>query len=344
MPINSATLQAVQADRASTDTRLDQVTRDLTAAWATSWAAQDAQLTAILAGMVAAAAGAWPTRRDITASFRLQIAVAGVQIALSRLADRAAALIETAAHEAARAAAAAQAVMIASQLPPGVGLADGVAALAEDDIAEIARRARKAAAATLSTMPGQISDAIRSEIIRGHRSTDPRRAIEQVLAAAQQHSSAALARTLLVARTEIMDAHRAAAKAAQDTAANLLDGWAWISRLDTDVCPSCWALHGTTYPLSEPGPLDHPAGRCRRVPVLKPWADLGLPGTEPADATPDAEAVFQGLPRADQLRIMGPGRLHLLDTGQVAWADLARRRENPGWRPSYTVVPLKDLT
>ena len=344
MPVTSATLQAVAADRAATDTRFDHVTRDLTAAWATSWTAQEAQLAAILAGLVAATAGAWPSRRDITASFRLQIAFAVLQVSFVRLADRAAALIETAAQEAARAAATAQAAMIASQLPPGVGLADGAAALTDDDINEIARRARKAAAATLSTMPGQIGDAIRSEIIRGHRSTDPRRAIDQVLAAAQQHSSAALARTLLVARTEIMDAHRAAAQAAQDTAADLLDGWMWSSRLDTDTCVSCWALHGTTYPLSEPGPLDHPAGRCRRVPVLKPWADLGLPGTEPADATPEAEQAFRALPRADQLRVMGPGRLHLLDTRQVAWADLARRRDNPGWRSSYTVVPLRDLT
>ncbi|WP_141576136.1 phage minor head protein [Actinomadura sp. WMMA1423] len=344
MPPTPATLQAVAADRAATDTRLDQVTRDLTAAWATSWAAQDAQLTAILAGLVAAAAAAWPTRRQLNASFRLQIAFAGLQFTFVRLADLAAALIETAAQEAARSAAAAQAAMIVSQLPPGVGLTDGVAALADDDITDLARRARKAAAETLQSMPGQIGDAIRGEVIRGHRSTDPRRAIEQVLNGAQQHSSAALARTLLVARTEIMDAHRAAAQATQDTAADLLSGWAWISRLDTDVCPSCWALHGTTYPLSEPGPLDHPAGRCRRVPVLKSWADLGLPGTEPTDATPDAEAVFRALPRADQLRIMGPGRLHLLDTGQVAWTDLARRRDNPGWRPSYTVVPLKDLT
>lgn len=233
-------------------------------------------------------AAAWPTRRQIATSFRLQIAFAVAQQSFARLAARAADLIGTAADAAARSAAAAQARMIVSQLPPGVTLADGVAELSDDDIAAIARRARKAAAETLATMPEQVTDAIRAEIIRGHRSADPRRAIEQVLASAQQYSSAALARVLLVARTEIMDAHRAAAQAAQDTAAELLDRWAWISRLDTDVCPSCWALHGTTYPLSEPGPLDHPAGRCRRVPVVKPWADLGLPGTELADATPDA--------------------------------------------------------
>ncbi|MFE9099858.1 phage minor head protein [Actinomadura geliboluensis] len=343
MPVNTAALQAASDDRATTDTQIDQVTRDLAAAWAVSWTGQDAQLGAVLAGMIAAA-GAWPSRREITVSFRLQLAFAVAQQAFTRLADRAADLIRAAAAEAARDAAAAQAAMILAQLPPGTALADGVAELSEDDIAEIARRAQKAAAATLRGMPGQVADAIRAQVIRGHPSPDLQRALRHVLDAAGQYSNAAFARALLVARTEIMDAHRAAAQAVQDTAADLLDGWMWGSRLDTDTCVSCWALHGTTYPLSEPGPLDHPAGRCRRIPVVKAWADLGLPGTQPPGSAPDAQAVFRALPRADQLRVMGPGRLHLLDTGQISWGDLARRRDNPGWRPSWSVVPLKDLT
>lgn len=343
MPVNAAALQVAADDRAATDTRIDQVTRDLTAAWATSWTAQDTQLGTVLAALIAAAA-AWPSRRQITVSYRLQFAFAVLQQTFTRLADRAAALVGTAAADAARDAAAAQAAMITAQLPPGVTLAPGVAALTDDQITEIGRRAAANAAATLADMPGQVADAIRGEIIRGHPDADLRRALRHVLDAAGQHSNAAFARALLVARTEIMDAHRAAAQAAQDTAADLLDGWMWVSRLDTDVCPSCWSLHGTTYPLSEPGPLDHPAGRCRRVPVVRPWTDLGLTGTQPPDTAPTAEQVFRALPRADQRRIMGPGRLHLLDTGQVSWADLARRRDNPGWRPSWSVVPLKDLT
>nr|WP_239067016.1 phage minor head protein [Actinomadura bangladeshensis] len=193
-------------------------------------------------------------------------------------------------------------------------------------------------------MPGQVADAVRGEIVRGHPDTDLQRALRRVLDAAGQHSSAAFARALLVARTEIMDAHRAAAQATQETATELLDGWMWWANLDAGPCGACFALHGTVYPLSETGPYDHPAGRCIRVPVVKSWSELGLPGAEPGNLTPDSEALFRALPRADQLRIMGPGRLHLLDTGQVAWADLVRRRDNPGWRPSISLVPLKDLT
>lgn len=49
MPVTEATLQAVSDDRTATDDRIDQVTRDLTAAWATSWTAQDAQFASVLA-------------------------------------------------------------------------------------------------------------------------------------------------------------------------------------------------------------------------------------------------------------------------------------------------------
>lgn len=343
MPVTDATLQAAAADRAATDEQFDQVTRDLVAAWAAAQAANEAQLTAVLAGLIAVA-GAWPSRRDLAASFRLQTAFSTLQHAYVRLSDRAAAQVRAAARAAAATAASAQANMIATQLPPGVNLTRGTAAVPAHRLDAIARHAEQSAAATLLTMPRQVTDAFRAAIIRGHTSQDMRHAIDQVLAGAQRHSSAALARVLLVARTEIMDAHRAAAQAAQDAAAGLLRGWMWVSRLDTDTCPSCWAMHGTVHPLSEPGPLDHPAGRCRRVPVLRPWADLGLPGAEPPDATPDAEAIFRSLPRADQVRIMGPGRLRLLDSGQITWADLARRRDNPGWRPSYATVPIRDLT
>ncbi|TDD37882.1 hypothetical protein E1287_07445 [Actinomadura sp. KC06] len=341
MPVTAASLDAASADRAATGDRIDQVTRDLTAAWATTWTAQEAQLGSVLAGLLAAA-GAWPTRRQLTASFRLQITIAMLQQTFVRLADRAASVIGAAAEAAARESAAAQARMIAAQLPPGVTLADGAATVTDDQIAEIARRAAQSASATLRDLPGEVVGAVQGEIIHGH--ADLARAVAQVLAAARRHTSASLARVLLVARTEIMDAHRAAAQAAQDSAASLLTGWRWISELSSTTCPACWSMHGTDHPLTEPGPLDHPAGRCRRVPVVKPWADLGLPGTAPADATPDAETVFRALPRADQLRIMGPGRLHLLDTGQITWSDLARRRDNPGWRPSFTVAPLRDLT
>lgn len=342
MPVTAAALHAADADRATAGDRIDQITRDMTAAWATTGASSQAQLGTVLTGLLAA--GRWPSRRTITTSIRLRVTLTVIQHGYVRLAARAATLIGQAARDVAQASAAAQGHIIGAQLPPGVTLAAGLAEVTGEQLDQIANRAATRAAATLGDLPARLIDAIRGEIIRGGRGGDPDHAVARVLAAVGDHSAATLARLLLVARTEIMDAHRAAAQAAHDAASTILAGWRWWSQLSTDTCPSCWAMHGTLHPLSEPGPLDHPAGRCRRIPVLRPWAELGLPGTEPADAFPDAEEEFAGLPVADQLRIMGPGRLHLLDTGQITWSDLARRRSNPGWRPCYVATPLRDLT
>lgn len=108
-------------------------------------------------------------------------------------------------------------------------------------------------------------------------------------------------------------------------------------------CGVCWSLHGTVFPLDQPGPWDHPSGRCSRTPVVRSWADLGFDAPEPASIIPDARQMFDALPPDAQLRIMGPTRLALLKSGAIDFPDLARVRPNPGWRPSYAPVPVADL-
>lgn len=109
-------------------------------------------------------------------------------------------------------------------------------------------------------------------------------------------------------------------------------------------CPSCWSKHGNVYPVTDPGPWDHQSGRCTRIPVTRSWRDLGFNIPEPPSIMPDAQTTFRALPKADQLHIMGPARLQMLDRGDIAWADLSRRRTTSGWRDSYTTTPLRDLT
>jgi len=64
---------------------------------------------------------------------------------------------------------------------------------------------------------------------------------------------------------------------------------------------------------------------------------------EPPDLTPSGETLFRALSRDRQVAVMRRPRLDLLDAGLIDWPDLAVRRENPNWRPSYTVRPLRDL-
>jgi hypothetical protein len=102
-------------------------------------------------------------------------------------------------------------------------------------------------------------------------------------------------------------------------------------------------MNGSEHPIDEPGPLDHVAGRCTRVPQTKSWAELGFGLTEPDDQFPDARAAFAQLPKADQIQIMGGERHALWSSGQVSFDDLATRRSNPGWRDSYQPTAVRDL-
>jgi len=83
--------------------------------------------------------------------------------------------------------------------------------------------------------------------------------------------------------------------------------------------------------------------RCQRVPKAKSWKELGINLTEPVDLIPDGRTIFQSLPRSQQLSILGPSRLDLLDRGEIEWGDLATQRQNPGWRRSYVPTPVNQL-
>jgi hypothetical protein len=155
-----------------------------------------------------------------------------------------------------------------------------------------------------------------------------------------------LTRALNLARTEILDSHRAAAEIGQEQHDDVLEGWVWHAELNNSrgrTCPSCWALHGKVFSLSVPGPIDHQQGRCSRTPKTKSWADLGFDIDEPDDLIPNAREIFDSLPEAEQVAIMGRARLDLLRSGGVTWEDLTELRTTPEWRDSYGVRSVKDL-
>ncbi|MFV2172330.1 hypothetical protein ACFHW2_11890 [Actinomadura sp. LOL_016] len=344
MAVTDTTLRTAAAARTTADDQVDAVTRDLVAAWAVARAEQRNRLATALTALTAAAA-AWPSRRSIAASGDLQAALAGLHILYGRLADTAASHIGRAALSAAHDAAAAQPGIVATQLPPGAAVP--AAPVPADRLEQLVRATTRYGTGLLRALPGLVLTQIRELLVRGQPGREPRVAAARVVEACEQVCNAALARVLLIARTQVMDAHRAAAHAAHDelqaAVPGLLHGWVWLSRLTVDTCVACWAMHGTFHPLDEPGPNDHPAGRCTPLPVVAPWDGLGYGTPEPVSAIPNARAAFMALPRADQLQVMGPGRLALLDSGDIGWADLVRRRDNADWRPTYEPVPIRDL-
>ncbi|MER7213204.1 hypothetical protein ABT340_39590 [Streptosporangium sp. NPDC000239] len=347
MPVTHETLQLVERMRQAVNSIVDNVTRLLVAAWVGAWDQMAVEVAAGIGEVLQAGDGQWPARRVIERTSRMMRALDVIAAALTRLADLTRSQTLTGAAEAARIALDGQGELVASQLPYGstLGLAARYRRQQPDTVDAIVRRTAEQVNAAHWPLADEATAALKRELIRGVVVGDnPRTAAARMLKGLEGQFNGGLTRALVLSRTEIIEAHRQAAEIGQADHADVLDGWVWHARLDgVRTCPSCWAKHGTLHPLSEPGPIDHQQGRCSRTPRTKSWADLGFDIPEPADATPDARAVFDALPQADRLKIMGRRRLELLDSGAIDWADLAQRRTTTGWRDSYGARPVKDL-
>jgi SPP1 gp7 family putative phage head morphogenesis protein len=344
MAITEETLRLIERMRRTVDRLADGTVRDLTEAWVRAWDVIAPEVLAAIEEILSLGDGEWPTRGQILRSSRVIRALELVEEALRRLSGQSAAAVTAAAATAAEAAAAGQSAVIISQLPAvAAGVTFGT--VPADQLAAIVRRTTEQINAVHWPLSTDATDAMKRELVRGMAVGDnPRETARRMLRRCEGEFNGGLARASNIARTEILDAHRAAARASQGAAAAVLDGWMWHAKLDERTCPSCWSKHGTVYPLDEPGPFDHQSGRCARVPKTKSWADLGFEGiNEPDDLTPDAEATFWALPEDVQLRIMGAARLKLLKDGDVTWSDLSQLRKTSGWRDSWGVKPVKDL-
>lgn len=148
-------------------------------------------------------------------------------------------------------------------------------------------------------------------------------------------------RARVLARTEMLDAYRAAAAETRRANADLVSGWQWIASLSSRTCPACWAMHGTIHPLTEDGPNDHHAGRCTAVPVLKPMEGVDDPA--PIGA-PDPAVAFGRLTEAEQLRVLGPTRFEAWQAGDYPISAWVMDRHNPGWRDSIATAPVPSST
>jgi hypothetical protein len=241
------------------------------------------------------------------------------------------------------AAGGAQASVIDSQLPSGSHLLRDLESWARVDagqISAIVQRTTEQITSLTQVLSGEAYDVVRRELIRGVAAgSSPRATAARMVRRAEKGFNGGLNRALVISRTEMLDAHRTAAALGQAQHADVLAGWRWLAQCDTRTCPSCWAQNGTLHDLDEFGPDDHQQGRCARVPVTKPWSELGLQVEEPVSLFPDAQGLFEALPAAEQLRILGPARYEAWVSGRFPMDQWSVRRTTPGWRDSYGVAP-----
>lgn len=349
MAVTDRTLWLLRSLRVEVGQQADDTVRRLTAAWVQAWDVLDAEWRAAMADVVAlyAAGGRWPAPWQLARIDRLVAAQQQTAAALAALTATTNTTTAAGATEVVAATAAAEPAIMASQLPAALAAAaleTYAARVAPSALEAIVARARSQIHAWTWPLTDDAVQAMRRALISGvatgaHPTEAARSMVQQVEGA----FNGGLTRAINIARTETLDAYRHTSATVHAANADVLDGWTWIATLDRRTCPGCWGMHGTHHPLAQAGPWDHQQGRCARMPKVKSWAELGIPGVEAPDLTPDAERVFAALPPDEQLAIMGPGRLALLTAGRVDWRDLATRRDNQAWRPSYVPRPVREL-
>jgi hypothetical protein len=347
--IRQPTLRLGRQLRVTVGTEADQATRTLTDAWVRAWDVLSGSLTdAVLDVLAITKDGQWPPQWELRRVARLESALREAQEALAQLGQRTGVVVTDAAGNAIAATADVEPRLIASQLPAGERVEATktfAAGIHPQTLDVMMARTTGQIHSAIWDLGSQATEAIRRELIRGIAiGSSPRETARQMVARCEGEFNGGLSRALNIARTETLDAYRVTSQYAHMANKDVLAGWIWTCTLSRRTCPACLSKNGTQYPLDTPGPLDHQSGRCARMPKTKTWRELGINLDEPPDSFPDARKWFSNQSEVDQLAIMGPHRLQLLQSGDVSWDDLATRRAAPaGWRASYAPTSVRDL-
>lgn len=340
MPVTDRTVMDTLLMRREVDRYLATVDNELYRMWRTAWAEIGDEFALAIQELIDIGDGEWPSRAQVLRAQRAQNAlkamaetlgalVPGSEVAArSQLRD----LMVSAQHWTQQ--------LISTQLP-AYDVSQVWARADAAAINQIVARTTSRIHALHRPLTAEMERNMKAVLIRGVMVGDnPVAAARQLLGRCLQVFDGGRARAANIARTEMLDAHRAAARQSRLANKDVVKGWKWHATLSARTCPACISQHGSTHAANEPGPLGHQQCRCTAVPITKTWRELGIDQPEPRDDFPNARAWFRQQPRAVKVQIMGRERLRQLESGELDWQDLSTRVENPHWRPSYVVAPL----
>lgn len=345
MAITAETLRLLDDMRKRLAVMTTAQTVALTQAWVDAWDVLAPEMNLAILELLAAAKNGQVPAAVVARNIRLRDTLQQARAMLDELTDKTNIQVTTDVGQALLDALDQHEALIRSQLPTGqTGAGISFNRVSPQAVAAMVERSTQTIHKLTRPLAADVERIMKQQLIRGITVGDnPRRTAARILKLSEGNFNGGLTRAMNIARTETLDAHRAATMASEQTNTSILEEWEWSASLSARTCPSCWAMHGTRHPLDEPGPNDHPSGRCARVTVTKSWKELGFNIPESASVTANAETVFNNLTPETQAHIMGKDRLKLLQDGDIEWADLARKQENPGWRDSYNTVSVKDL-
>jgi SPP1 gp7 family putative phage head morphogenesis protein len=116
-----------------------------------------------------------------------------------------------------------------------------------------------------------------------------------------------LTRSMAISRTEMLGAYRTATLETYRANSDVVRAWRWNSHRGPGTCSACLALDGTIHPLTEHFFPGHVNCRCSAIPVT---VGSELPTSTAAD-------WFADQSHATQLRVLGPGKLALYESGEI---------------------------
>lgn len=342
MAVTAKTLRLAQRLRSDLLKITDTHTRELTAAWVKAWDLVAGDLETAVNELVANAQGGLLSRASILRSRRLQLALGQIAEQLKQLTDDAGVRLIDDLPAVVRQAGEAQEAIIASQLPKAeLDRLVGWPRVDPLQVSAIIDRSSETITSSLWPISTEADGAIRRELVRGLvNGSNPRKVAADIVKGTEGEFNGGLSRALTIARTEMLDSHRAAAKVSQEANADVLGGWVWLTKLDTLTCPACVGMAGTEHPLSESGPDGHQNCRCARMPRTKTWAELGIDLDEPPSTLPDAGEWFASLDVDAQRKILGPAKYAAWAKGNYPRDQWATVRRNDGWRRSYVPSSL----
>jgi len=183
-----------------------------------------------------------------------------------------------------------------------------------------------------------ISDTLLTALVSGKNPADAARIMTKAW-------GLPLTRSMSIARTEMLRAHRMATLASYRANPHIVKGWQWHANLDARTCMSCVAKHGEIFPTSETMD-DHIQGRCSMIPVTPSWSELGftdMPETGLDLQAGDGERWFRNQSEATQLAMMKPGKFEAWKAGKFELSQLSKAVTHDRWGRMFVETPLQDL-
>jgi len=340
MAITQATIAQLQAMRITLGQQVDAQTRDMTTAWGNAWAELVTEWQKAVDDLLEAAEHGWPTRTKVLRAERVSRALKATLEAVQDLTRKDGVRITANLPSMLQQVDYWQQIVSASQLPNSYDLQ--WTRVDRRQLEKIVSRTAGRIVSLNRPIPKWVDQQIKAVLVRGVAIGDnPETAARQIMARTQGRFDGGLTRAKTIARTEMLDAHRAAATAARTENADVISGWIWQCDLSVRTCPACLSMDGSRHPASDPGPDGHQNCRCVGIPTPLSWRELGIDLDEPADTRLSAHDWYDQQPTSVQQQILGKARWQQLNSGQLSWDDMAVRRHNPGWRDSVQVRPLQ---